>query len=230
MSLLRTFIYTLFAGVFVFVLPAIAQRGLYSSDDDRAVELARSISNFYTTAAMSVLGRGVMVIRANGGQVLKRSSYDGKHDGEKVSLGGSTKKWRNPGGMMHTLANRPFALAYENRDVLYDVRSAYAAERYHELREKGQWMVDGMRKAYINAPEGPTLVDVRAVTTAIQSSASPELPDRIDEFVEKMESGFDSGNVWEYMPWVIAAGLGLGLMWFTAKLSSTTSGSVGVPI
>ncbi|MFW5956744.1 MAG: hypothetical protein ACOCQY_05010, partial [Halorhabdus sp.] len=168
---------------------------------------------------------------ANGGQVLKRSSYDGKHDAEKVSLGGSKKKWRNPGGMMHTLSNHPFAFAYGNRDILFDIRSAYAAEKYREYRESGEWMIDGLRKAFINAPEGPTLVDVRAVTGAIQSSASPELAERIDSFVEKMESQFDSGNAWDYFPWVVAAGAGLGLMWFAAKLTSTTGGgTVGVGI
>lgn len=231
MSLLRAFAYSLFAGGVVFVLPALIQRPLHASDHDRLQQLGDSISSFYTTAAMSVIGRAVMVIRANGGQVLKRSSYDAKHNGEKVSLSGSTKKWRNPGGMMHTLANRPFALAFETRDVLFDLRAAYAAEKYHEYRERGEWMVDGLRKAYLNAPRGPTLVDTRAVTNAIQSSASPELPERIDEFVEKMQSEFDSSNAWEYLPWVIASGLGLGLMWFASKLASTTGGStVGVGI
>ncbi len=230
MSLIRTFAYAMFAGGVVFVMPAIVPRSLYADRSARGEQLAEKISSFYVSAAMSLLGRAVMVIRANGGQVLKRSRYDAKHDGEKVSLSGSTKKWRNPGGMMHTLSNHPFTLAYENRDVLFDVRSAYAAEKYHELRERGEWNINGLRKAFLIAPEGTTLVDVRAVTTAIQSSASPELPDRIDEFVEKMESEFNSSNAWDYLPWVIACGLGLGLMWFAAKLASTTGGSVGVSI
>jgi len=118
----------------VFVLPAIVPRSLYDGSE-RGAQLGQKISGFYTSAAMSLLGRAVMVIRSNGGQVLRRSSYDGAHNSERTTLGGTTKKWRNPGGMMHTLANYPFALAFENRDILFDVRSAWAAEKYHENSE-----------------------------------------------------------------------------------------------
>lgn len=224
MSLLMAGFKGLFVGVVVFFIPAVTARFLDQGKQD-------SISDFYTGAAMSVLGRGVMVIRSNGGQLLKKSKFNTRDGGEEVRLGGETKQWRNPGGMMLTLQGKPFGLVHEDRDVMFDIRTAHIAELYNEYKESGEWKIDGYRKAYANVKKGINLVNVRAILPAVQSSASPGLADRIDSFVEKMESMFDSSNVFEYLPWVVAVGAGFGLVWLLAKLGTTGGGGgVGIPL
>lgn len=207
------------AGVVLFLAVPIATRPLEWRQKQPIIEL-------YHGMAMSALGRGIMLIRSNGGQELKQTSFDASNGGERTTISGETKHWTNPGNMMLTFEGRPFALAHEDKDVLFDIRTAHIGELFRDYKERGIWELNGYRKAYANIAEAHPVVDVRPVVDSMQANVSPGLADRIDEFVEKMQSLFDSNRMFEYLPWLIGLGAGVGLMFMISKAMETTGGTV----
>lgn len=191
----------------------------------------KHIARPYRSIAMELLGRGVFLQRSHGSYSLKRSSYDANMGAEKVNLGGEAKHFFDPDDLMSTFRNKPFGLAHEDRAVIFDARTAFLGRRFAELKNTGDWLTDGHRKAYFAIEEGVAeLVNLADALPIIQNPGKPGVVDRVDNYAEKGQTLFDSRNVMQQIQLFIALGVGFGLMWLAAQLVASGASDVGVSL
>lgn len=196
-------------------------------------EYAMRIVRPYQSIAMSLLGRGIMLQRSHGGLRLKKSRFDPRIGAERIQIGRHKKYFTDPHDFMSTFRGYPFGLAHEDRGVIVDARTCYFGRRCRELIENGRFENQrGHVKAFFSVPDGVReLVNIADIKPIVQGSATPGLADRVDTYAEKGQSGFDSAQLIQQMPFLIALGVGFGLMWFAKELggSASTPGDV-IPI
>lgn len=225
MSLIISFLKGLSLGtILFFAIPLVSKAVPW--------QYRKGIVESYQSMAFTVLGRALLIVREHGGFLLKGTVFDTRFGGERAKLGGETKHWRDPSNYMSRLRGKPFGLALEGYDVIIDARTAHIGRLTKQLHQTGRWEVDDLRCAYYTLPRARTIL-VNPVDAApiIQGSASPGLADRLETYVEKGQSGFNTSQAVEFMQWLVGLGAGMGLMFMASKLAETTSGgSAVIPI
>lgn len=197
-------------------------------------EKAESVVGMYLDIAMSLIGRGLFLQRSHGGHKLVATTYDAKIGAELARIGGEVKHWRDPHNLMQTFRNKPFGLAHEDVNVVFDSRTIDIARRYSDLKNRGEWIIDGYRKAYLayeNTEPECVIVNISDALPAVQGSASPGLTDLLDTFVEKGQSAFNSTRTMQTIQWLMVLGASFGLMILAKRvLGSASSSGVAIPL
>jgi hypothetical protein len=176
----------------------------------------------------TLMGRSLLLKRAHGGVTLLRTKYDPKLEGEKGRIGREEKYWRDVHGMMGRLGGKPFGMAHEKRDQIFDARTAWAAHKFRDLVRTNRWTQNDYRKAYLAVEEQLPTVDLDAVLAVIPWSAKPGLPDRLAEYRRKGQEGYNTlkGVMLERMTWFLAWAIGFGGMYLAMKLGASGGGIV----
>lgn len=200
---------------------------------------AKRIMNFYHDVLMALINRAILLQRSNGGLRLKKSTFDptaGKAGAERIRISGEERFFFDPQDLMSTFRDHSFGLAHEDRAVVLDARTAYFGRRFAQLKRAGQWVVEGHRKAFFAIkPDMQTLVRIEDAKAIIQNPATPGVTDRIDNYAEKGQAGFNTGTTAQYMKLLMAAGAGFGMMFIASYLVSSIgagggSGSTVIPL
>lgn len=194
--------------------------------------LAKTVADTYVGMGMACLGRGLLIQRAHGGLTLKKTTFDSSVSGEKARISGNIKQWSDPHNMMSRFQGRPFGLAHETSNTILDARTLALARRFRELDRRGEWEVDGRFRAFFHVEEGDStdLVDIADGLSVVQHSEAPGLVDRLKEFVRKSQMMFNAPRLMQHSAWLIALGVGFGLMFLANRLADTSGGSTGSPI
>lgn len=190
---------------------------------------AQHITRPYQKLAMALVKSGLMIQRSHGTYSFKKAKYDPKVNAMYVRMGGEKQYYEDPNNYISTLYGYTFGLAYEHENgaVITTPRLCYVAERFRELKQTGEWIKNGARKAVISIPRDLRLVKPSMMKYIVQKSASPRAVTRSRTYAEKSQAGFDSPNYVDTMTWIMTLGAAMGLMWLASEFSSMGGGGGG---
>jgi hypothetical protein len=198
------------------------------------------VGDFYGALWTMALDRGGFVGRKSGGIDLAHSAFDAELEREKVPLDGEDHYYKDPGGRMSRLYNRPIGLWPEDGDLTVsplDCALGRADERAaREYGNENVVEVDGEAQQFIrdqvHLPRQREAVQIRDVLPILTNAASPKLPDITETFVEHSQSGFGSRDIVGLMTMGILGAMGFGMTWFafTQVDKVAPAGGVTVPI
>lgn len=125
---------------------------------------------------------------------------------ERITLDGENKAFGDPANRLHEWLGVPFALADEEKGVLFDPRDAAMGERKRKFDERnddsfaatdGEWQSYGITKWVPGAftfDEGYELVDLSAASELVDGGERSEYPKRVKEMYKHSRDPFSDGT------------------------------------
>lgn len=195
------------------------------------LEHRKRYGDLYFAQAFAALRRGMIMRRLHSGYELVASSFDGEKSAEKVALGDANLFYRDFAGKMSRAYKYPFGLVTEKKNTVVDPKLAEVGELEQQRVENGEHLQetrDGfVANTTLSVPKVMRIVDVAAANAAVPKSASPKLPETVEDYIQKSQQGFNTKSVIDMMAFITAFGVGFGLMWLAAEVGTTAVGGGG---
>lgn len=187
----------------------------------------------YLGVAMGLIGRGLIIKRANGGYRLVSTAYDAKYGKERATINGEKVYWADPDSLMSELAGFPFGVAHEDSGTLttpryaelgeYAIKKARAGEFEYEHND-GTTYICGLAPV---ADSDDRLVNLDMSLGIMSGNADPRTTEWAEEITKKSQNPFQSSNFVDYMGGLSAFGVTFGAAWISTELQGGPGGGGG---
>lgn len=186
--------------------------------------------------AIGALRRANFVL-TRGGVELKASRYDEAAGEEGIKIDGSQRHFTDVDDKMTTMYNKPVGIAHQERGVITDIRDAEIGSLIAEYDSNDEFVheVGGTAylRNYVPLPAESRLVPLRGSLNLVDGSADPGLVMRMREIIKTMQEPYNSSQIMQYVPWLMAFGAGVGATYMVQKVSDGGGGGGvggGLPI